>query len=88
MVLYMIYKNSKKDTIEATKLPQMFQDDPVIIIDDEKLPELKAKINDVMRLSAMVCSEMKSEARNSNVNELDMIEIQVVVPKKQSIAVA
>lgn len=88
MVLYMIYKNSKKDTIEARKVPEIFQDDPVIIIDDEKLPELKAKINDVMRLSAMVCSEMKPEAKNSNENELDMIEIQVVVPKKQSVAVA
>ncbi|KAL8118499.1 bidirectional sugar transporter N3-like [Apium graveolens] len=88
MVLYMIYKNSKKNTIEAKKLPEMYQDDPVIIIDDEKLPELKAKIDDVMRLSAMVCSEMRPETKNSNENELDMIEIQVVVPKKQSIAVA
>uniref|UniRef100_A0A161ZNU0 Bidirectional sugar transporter SWEET n=1 Tax=Daucus carota subsp. sativus TaxID=79200 RepID=A0A161ZNU0_DAUCS len=84
MILYMVYRNSKKDSIEAKKLPELFEDDSVIIIDDQKLPELKAKIDDVMRLSAMVCSEMKPVGRNSNPNELDMIEIQVVVPKKQA----
>ncbi|WOH10654.1 hypothetical protein DCAR_0730123 [Daucus carota subsp. sativus] len=83
MVLYMVYKNTKKNAIEPENLPELVQDDPVIIIDDKNLPELKAKIEDVMRLSALVCSEM-----NSNENELDVIEIQVVVPKKQLIPLA
>ena len=83
MVLYMVYKNTKKNAIEPENLPELAQDDPVIIIDDKNLPELKAKIDDVMRLSALVCSEM-----NSNENELDVIEIQVVVPKKQLIPLA
>ena len=84
MILYMVYRNTKKDSIEAKKLPELFEDDSVIIIDDQKPPELKAKTDDVMRVSAMVCSEMKPVDRNSNPNELDMIEIQVVVPKKQA----
>ncbi|XP_017217490.1 bidirectional sugar transporter SWEET14 [Daucus carota subsp. sativus] len=54
MVLYMVYKNTKKNAIEPENLPELAQDDPVIIIDDKNLPELKAKIDDVMRLSAMV----------------------------------
>ncbi|KAL8113947.1 hypothetical protein AgCh_021012 [Apium graveolens] len=81
MVLYMMYKNTKKVTVDK-KLPGLFKDPEIIIIDDQKLPELKENIIDVMRLSAVVCSEMKPAGQISKEKELDVIQVQVVVPKK------
>ncbi|KAI3455073.1 hypothetical protein Pfo_011736 [Paulownia fortunei] len=49
MVLYVIYKKAKKVVVE--KLPE-------IQIEDHKLPELKEQIIDVVKLSAIVCSEI------------------------------
>ncbi|PIN22406.1 Multitransmembrane protein [Handroanthus impetiginosus] len=49
MVLYVIYKNAKK--VVEEKLPE-------IQMEDHKLPELKDQIIDVVKLSAIVCSEI------------------------------
>lgn len=88
MVLYMMYKNTKKVLAKDAKLPELFKDAEVIIIDDKKLPELKETIMNVMRLSEIVCSEMKPAAKNmDDEKELDMIQVQVV-PNKSMTALA
>ncbi|KAM7486066.1 hypothetical protein LguiA_002075 [Lonicera macranthoides] len=51
MVLYIMYKNAKKVILDQN-LPQF--NDEIIKIEDEKLPELKEQIIDVMKLSTTV----------------------------------
>lgn len=61
MVLYMMYKNAKKvDDTKPEKLPE-FQEQ-IIVLDEQKYPELAEQIIDVMKLSALARSEMKPMA--------------------------
>lgn len=60
MVLYMMYKDAQKINTKSEKLPE-FQDQ-IIVVDERKFPELAEQIVDVMKLSALVCSEMKPVA--------------------------
>lgn len=76
----MMYKNTKKVIVQAEKLPEF--NDKIIIVDNEKLPELREKIIDVMKLSAIVCSEMKPK-----LHENIQVDVQMVAPN-QPVAVA
>lgn len=78
MVLYMMYKNAKKITTESQKLPE-FQDQ-IIVLDDQKFPELAEQIIDVMKLSALACSEMKPMATPTTTPTHHENQVPVVVP--------
>lgn len=83
MVLYMMYKNAKKVSLQEPEKVHELKI-PIIILDDQKLPELREQIIDVMKLSAMVSSEIKPVVPK---HEIDMVDFQMVVPK-QTVAVA
>ncbi|CAK9183515.1 unnamed protein product [Ilex paraguariensis] len=77
MVLYVIYKNSKK--VIDQKLPEL--QSKVIAVEGHKLPELTEQIIDVMKLSAMVCSEIIPVVPQLNDNGHDAVGEQNV-PKQ------
>ncbi|CAI9754026.1 unnamed protein product [Fraxinus pennsylvanica] len=58
MVLYVIYKNAEKKVVEE-KLPEVKKE--ITALEDLKQLELNDQIIDVVKLSAMVCSEIISE---------------------------
>ncbi|KAL8097836.1 bidirectional sugar transporter N3-like [Apium graveolens] len=78
MVLYMMYKNAKKITTESQKLPEY--QDQIIVLDDQKFPELAEQIIDVMKLSALACSEMKPMATPTTTPTHHENQVPVVVP--------
>uniref|UniRef100_A0A5B6ZTX7 Bidirectional sugar transporter SWEET n=1 Tax=Davidia involucrata TaxID=16924 RepID=A0A5B6ZTX7_DAVIN len=56
MVLYATYSRKAKKVGEELKLPEI--QSQIIVLEDHKLPELTEQILDVMKLSAMVCTEI------------------------------
>lgn len=78
MVLYMMYKNAKKIPTESQKLPE-FQDQ-IIVLDEHKFPELAEQIIDVMKLSALACSEMKPMTTPRATPTHQENQVPVVVP--------
>lgn len=54
MVLYLVYKNTKK--VVEQKLPEI--QNQIIVLEEHKLPELQEQIIDVVKLSALVCPEI------------------------------
>ncbi|MCE3051171.1 hypothetical protein HAX54_049037 [Datura stramonium] len=86
MVLYLIYKNAKKVTEEV----KISENTETVIVEEHKLSEeilLKEQIIDVVKLSAMVCSEiipMVTELKNEiNLPQLSLIinEDKIIKPK-------
>ncbi|XP_055827132.1 bidirectional sugar transporter SWEET10-like [Solanum dulcamara] len=76
MALYLIYKNAKKVTKEV-KL-----ENTEIVVDQElKLPEeiLKEQIIDVVKLSAMVCSEIIPMVTAELKNEINLPQLSVII---------
>lgn len=85
MVLYVIYKNAKKVTKEI-KIAE--KENTVTIVEEHKLSEdlLKEQIIDVVKLSAMVCSEiipMVPELNEINMPQLSgIINGEKITPKE------
>lgn len=85
MVLYVIYKNAKKVTKEV-KIAE--KENTVTIVEEHKLSEdkLKEQIIDVVKLSAMVCSEiipMVPELNEINMPQLNgIIKGEKIKPKE------
>lgn len=77
-----MYKNAKKVEIPEPEKAHEFKK-PIIILDEQKLPE---QIIDVMKLSAMVCSEIKPAVPK---HEIDMVDYKMAMPAaNQTVAVA
>ncbi|KAK3042529.1 hypothetical protein RJ639_000253 [Escallonia herrerae] len=77
MVLYLMYKNTKK--VIEQKLPELHNQ--VVELVDHKLPILKEQIINVVELSAMVCAEIIPVVAKLRENGNDMVEVHDV-PKK------
>lgn len=88
MVLYMMYKDSKKVDTKSEKLPE-FQEQ-IIVLDEQKFPELAEQIIDVMKLSALACSEMKPMATPTPTRCGNEVAVEVPPPALpvQPVAVA
>lgn len=71
MVLYVIYKNAKKKVVEE-KLPEVKNE--IIALGDLKHPEPNDQIIDVVKLSAMMCSEIIAKVPQLNNNILSNTE--------------
>ncbi|GAA0171228.1 hypothetical protein LIER_25313 [Lithospermum erythrorhizon] len=82
MILYLIFKNKKKDEDVEQKL-QGIETEMVKVIEETKIPdELKEQVIDVMKLSALVCSEIipvvaQLTDPNNGLNNID--EINAVI---------
>lgn len=81
----MMYKNAKKvDIVKGDeKVVEAACDEKIIIVEDEKIRE---NIIDVMKLTAMVCAEMKPKLNPNNTNT--QLQLQIVPPKQQQVAAA
>lgn len=86
MVLYMMYKDAKKVDTKSQKLPE-FQDQ-IIVLDEQKFPELAEQIIDVMKLSALACSEMKPITTPARCGNEVPVEVPPPALPVQPVAVA
>ncbi|KAJ8554141.1 hypothetical protein K7X08_024819 [Anisodus acutangulus] len=81
MVIYLIYKNAKKVN-EEVKLSEKLETTETNV-EEHKLPGeiLKEQIIDVVKLSAMVCSEIIPMV--TELNEINMPQISVIINEKK-----
>lgn len=89
MILYMIYKNAKKSENDMEQKFPEIQTELVKVVDDNtKVPdELKDQVIDVMKLSALVCSEIiPVVAQLTDPNGLNIDEINAVIKQSTEIS--
>ncbi|XP_059642376.1 bidirectional sugar transporter SWEET14-like [Cornus florida] len=83
MILYVMYKDAKKVVENDQKLPEI-KNQIIVLEQDHKLHELAEQIIDVVKLSAMVSSEMATveEKLNSNIGHELIGDENINVPKE------
>ncbi|KAF3644435.1 Bidirectional sugar transporter SWEET14 [Capsicum baccatum] len=84
MVLYLIYKNAKK--VAVTEEVKLENTETVVVIEEHKIPEekLKEQIIDVVKLSAMVCSEIIPIVTELK-NEIELPQLSLIITEDKII---